>query len=144
MSSITAANAVITIAVTGLYTVPQQLQGFSADNVYDLADQTVTETSMGVDGILSGGMVFNPIEQTFVMQADSPSCEIFERWAAAQKRIKDVYVANGFTILPSLNKKYTSTKGFLVTLPPLPSAARTLQPRRFAIRWQSVQSTPNS
>lgn len=143
MSSLTAANAVITIAVTGLFPTPQQLQGFSADNVYDMADQTITETSMGVDGILSGGMVFNPVEQTFVLQADSSSCELFERWAAAQRQIKDVYTANGFTILPSLGKKYTSTKGFLVTLPPLPAAARITQPRRFAIRWQSVLATPN-
>ncbi|RWH57849.1 MAG: hypothetical protein EOQ81_14795 [Mesorhizobium sp.] len=133
MSSLTAANAVITLAVANLFPTPFQLQGFSADNIYDLDSVDQVETAMGVDGILSGGFVYNPINQTFVLQADSPSIAFFETWAATQVQAKDVYTANGSTTLPSLGRSYISTKGFLVSL----------QPRRFAIRWQSVQSVPN-
>lgn len=142
MSSLTAANAVITMRIANLFNVPQQLQGFSADNVYELADQQVVETAMGVDGILSGGFVFNPVDQTFVLQADSASNAIFEAWAAAQVTAKDVYIANGQTVLPSLRRQYVSTRGFLTSLPPMPSAGRILAPRRYVVRWQSVLSVP--
>lgn len=142
MASLTAANAVITLAVANLFSVPRQLQGFAADNVYEAADQQVVETAMGVDGLLSGGFVFNPVDQTFVLQADSASNAIFEQWAAAQVRAKDVYVANGQTVLPSLRRQYVSTRGFLISLPPIPSAGRILGARRYLIRWQSVLSVP--
>lgn len=138
MASLTSANAIITITIPGLYNSPQQLQGFAADNVYDMASLEVTQTAMGVDGYLSGGMVFNPIEQTFDLQADSASNAIFEFWAASQIQSKDVYVANGVTTLPSLSKSYISTRGFLISLPPAPAAAKILQPRRYMIRWQSI------
>lgn len=143
MSSLTAANAVITLAVPFLFPTPIQLQGFAADNVYDLDAVDQVETAMGVDGILSGGFVFNSINQTFVLQADSPSIAFFETWAATQTQAKDVYTANGSTTLPSVGRSYISTKGFLVSMPPMPAAAKTLQPRRFAIRWQSVMGVPN-
>lgn len=143
MSSLTAANAVITLAVANLFPTPVQLQGFAADNIYDMDNVDQVETAMGVDGILSGGFVFNPVNQTFVLQADSPSIAFFETWAATQKQAKDVYTANGSTTLPSVGRSYVSTKGFLISLPPMPAAAKILQPRRFAIRWESVQSVPN-
>ncbi|HEY0120653.1 MAG TPA: hypothetical protein VGC14_02640 [Rhizobium sp.] len=142
MASITSANAIITLTIPDLYNTPVQLQGFSADNIYDMAVQEVVQTAMGVDGILSGGFVFNPVEQTFDLQADSSSNTIFETWAATQKQIKDVLVANGETTLPSVGRSYVSTKGFLISLPPAPAAGRTLQPRRYVIRWESVLAVP--
>lgn len=143
MASLTSANAIITITIPGLFNTPQQLQGFSADNVYDMAVQEVVQTAMGVDGILSGGFVFNPVEQTFDLQADSNSNNIFELWAATQKQIKDVLTANGATTLPSVGKSYIATKGFLISLPPAPAAAKILQPRRYMIRWESILAVPN-
>lgn len=142
MTSITAANAIIMITIPGLFSVPQRIQGFSADNVYDAADQEIVETAMGVDGILSGGFVFTPIEQNFSLQADSASNVIFEQWAAAMLNGRDVITANGETTLLSVNRKYVSTKGFLVNKSPLATAARTLQPRRFMIRWERVAANP--
>ena len=142
MASITSSNAIITLTIPGLFAVPQQLQGFSADNVYDMGDQEIVQTSMGVDGLLSGGYVNNPIEQSFTLQSDSPSNVIFEVWASSQLQAKDIYVANGETRLPSLNRSYVSTKGYLISLPPAPSAGRILAPRRYVIRWERVTSTP--
>lgn len=142
MKSLTAANAVITLSITGLYPSPVQLQGFSADNIYDNPAVDATETAMGVDGILSGGMVFNPIDQTFSLQADSESNTIFETWVQAQYTQKDVFIANCNTRLPALQRVYVATRGFLVNLPRMPTANRILQPRRYTIRWQRVTSTP--
>lgn len=141
-STLTAANSVITLSIAGLFSAPQQLQGFSADNIFEIGDQTVTEVLMGVDGRLSGGFVFNAIEQTFDLQADSPSNSIFETWAAQQARNRDTYVATGVVTLKSVGTKYSLTRGFLGTLPPLPSAAKILQPRKYLIHWESVQAVP--
>ena len=140
--SITAANAIITLAIPGLFPVPQQLQGFAADNIYDAPSQDTVETAMGVDGLLSGGFVYNPTEQTFSLQSDSDSNALFEQWAQAQKTLRDVYTAQGNTTLPSLGQKWVMTKGFLVSMPFVPTAARILQPRRYVIRWESVVPQP--
>nr|DAH84770.1 MAG TPA: Protein of unknown function (DUF3277) [Caudoviricetes sp.] len=142
MSSITAANAIIMLSIPGLFPVPQRIQGFSADNVYDAADQEVVETAMGVDGILSGGFVFTPVEQNFSLQADSASNFIFEQWAAAMLNNRDVLTANGQTTLLSVNRTYVSTKGYLVTRTPLATAGRVLQRQRYMIRWERVTANP--
>lgn len=142
MASLTSANSVITITIPGLFNTPQQLQGFAADNIYDVDAQDTVETAMGVDGILSGGFVYNPINQSFTLQADSASNAIFETWASFQRQQRDVYIANGSTTLPSVNKSYVQTRGFLVSWTPIPTAAKILQPRKYMIRWQSSQAVP--
>lgn len=140
--SLTAANAVITLSVTGLFTTPQQLQGFSADDVYGVDKLKSTEVLMGVDGKLSGGFVFMPIVQNFSLQADSDSCDIFDQWWAAQQRNRDVFTATGYTSLPSLQQAFRSTKGFLTDISPIPSAGRTIAKREFTITWESVLAVP--
>ena len=141
-STITAANAVVTLSVAGLFSAPQQLQGFSADNIYEIGDQVITETLMGVDGRLSGGFVYNPIQQTFTLQADSASNSLFETWAAQQRSSRDVFIATGVTVLTSVGTKYNSSRGFLISYPPLPAAAKVLQPRKYVIQWESVLAVP--
>lgn len=140
--TITSANAIITIVIAGLYDSPRQLQGFAADNIYDVPAQDEAETLMGVDGVLSGGFVYNPTEQTFSLQADSDSNKIFEDWVAAQRVAKDVYTAQATTTLPSLKQQFIHTKGFLINWSALPTAARVLQPRRYLVRWERVLPQP--
>lgn len=144
MSTLTAANAVITITIPNLFSIPQQLQGFSADDVYDVDQQEVVETMMGVDGILSGGFVNVAVKQTFTLMADSASNLIFETWAINQALIQDAYVANGSTTLPATGRVYTSTKGFLTSYQPIPSGGKLLKPRKYTITWQSVLPSPNT
>ncbi|WP_028732070.1 phage tail fiber protein [Rhizobium leguminosarum] len=143
MATITSANAIVMLSIPGLFDVPQQIQGFSADNIYTQDTLEVTQTSMGVDGKLSGGFVFTAVSQTFTLQADSPSNVIFDTWAQNQRLLKDVYVAQGRITLPSIGFQYVQTKGFLISYPPLPSAAKTLQPRAYQIQWESVVPQPN-
>lgn len=143
MSSLTGASALITLTIAGLFTTPQQLQGFATDDVYDTDAQDITETMMGVDGILSGGYVINPVKQAFTLQADSPSVAIFEAWAAVQAQNKDAFPAQGYTTLVAVNRSYRSTKGFLTTIQPMPSVGKLLKSRKFAITWESILSVPN-
>lgn len=141
--SLTVANATITLTVPGVFDTPQVLKGFSADNIYDIDQVDQVETQMGVDGILSGGLVFNPTNQTFSLQADSDSNALFDQWNYSQKAAGDVFTANGQTTLKGLGKTYVMTRGFLVSASPLATAGRIAQPRRFTIRWQRVQGAPS-
>lgn len=140
--TITAANSILLIGIEGLFDTPQQLQGFAADDVFDTESIAPAETSMGVDGHLSGGFVFVPIRQNIALQADSASNLIFEDWLAAQMQAHEVYVANGQVQLPGVQRKYVMTRGFLTAHPPTPAARRTLQPRRYQITWERISAAP--
>lgn len=60
-NTLTAANSIITISIADLYPVAQRLQGFAADNITDIDSSNSVETSMGVDGRLSGGFILSLI-----------------------------------------------------------------------------------
>lgn len=142
MSSITSANAVLAIAVPPLFAVPQQLQGFAVDDVYDVPQIKSVEVAMGVDGVLSGGFVFVQIPQTISLQADSPSNALFDTWWTQMQAAQDVYVANGLIRLPGISTKFTQTRGFLTGYKPAPAAKKTLQPRVYEITWERIVPAP--
>jgi len=144
MGDITAANAVISLVLPPLFTTPQQLQGFAADDVYEVPEVESVETLMGVDGVLSGGFVFKPIDQEFMLQADSASIEFFDIWYLQQAASLITYTASGTTVLPNISKSFVMTNGFLVGYKPLPQAKKLLQPQRFRIRWNLVAATPTA
>lgn len=140
--TITAANAVILIQIPGLYPVPQQLQGFAADDVFDTESLQPTETMMGVDGHLSVGFVFNEVKQNFALQADSDSIALFENWFGAMQTAREAYVATGQVQLRAVERKYAMARGALTGYSPTPGAKKVLQPRRFQITWESITAAP--
>ena len=135
--SITAANAVLMISIPGLFPVPQQIQGFAADDVYDVEAIESAEVSMGVDGRMTAGFVYVPVKQSFTLQADSDSTFIFDTWWSTQQQAKDIFYASGTTVLPSLGSKWIQTKGALTSFKPVPDAKKLLLPRKFTITWES-------
>jgi hypothetical protein len=137
--SITSANAVLMFAITGLYDSPQRLQGFAADDIYTVDNIPSAEAIMGVDGILSAGFVYAPIPQTIALQADSISNSLFEHWVQAQKFAREAYLAQATIVLLGIARKYSMVNGALTSHPAMPTAARTLQPRRYTITWESVE-----
>lgn len=141
--SITSANAVFLLGITGLFSVPQQLQRFAADDVFSTEAVKRVETLMGVDGYLSAGFVNVEIPMNVMLQADSPSGFLFDQWDAAQQASGEVYEANGTIILPSIGKKWTLTRGFLTSYKPTPDAKKILQPRTFGLTWNLISSSPN-
>lgn len=136
--TITAANAVLTLSVANLFPIPQQIQGFAADDVFDTEDLETAEVSMGVDGKLSAGWVFNPVKQGFTLQADSLSNDFFEAIYAAERAARDKFTLNGSVLLPAVNRLYTMTNGFVQGYKPMSDAKKVLQPRKFMITWESV------
>lgn len=142
MKTLTAANSVILLSVQGLFNTPVQLQGYAADDVFDIEDLTTAETMMGVDGKLSAGWVPQPIVQNFTLQADSDSVTFFEQWYQAQQRVREVYAAAGSTSLPSVGRKYTMRKGILTKYAAAPNGKKVLQPRRFTVTWEAIAAAP--
>ena len=142
MATLTSANTIFTLSVVGLFDAPQQLQGFAADDITDIDIRDVAETLMGVDGFLSGGLVKTPVMQSISLQADSASNFIFDQWVSASNVINDIYYANGIILLPSLDTKYTLTRGVLTKYPPIASIKKMLQPRRYSVVWESVSASP--
>ena len=139
---ITSADAVLLITVAGLYTTPQQIQGFATDDAFDFGDVDLTETMLGVDGVLSAGWVPVTYTQSITLQADSDSNEIFDQWHLAQAQLQTPLVASGTIILPATGKSYDLVKGFLKGYSPIPAAKKVLQPRKYAIQWNRMTPSP--
>lgn len=142
MYTITAANSVYALSVTGLYASPQILKGYAADDAFATEAVETAETVMGIDGHLSGGFVFNPVKQIIHIMPDSESLDIFDNWRLAQVGTREVYVANAAITLPAIGKKYALTRGFLTSFRPIPEVKKTLQPIEFEITWGSVIAAP--
>lgn len=139
---LTSANAVIMIAVPGIFPVSQQLQYFAADDVFDTDSIEASERVMGVDGHLAGGFVFVPIVQTYALQADSPSINLFDLWWATQVQTKSLFRALGHVQLPAIGKKWALTGGLLGAYKPFPDVKRRLMEQRFSITWESSIPSP--
>ena len=141
-ASLTVANSVYMLVISDLYPIPQQLQGYAADDVFSTEAIDSIETVMGVDGLLSAGWMPTPKKQTIVLQADSVSSLMFDSWYQNEQLIRDALVAEGFITLPSLGRTYVMHKGFLTSYMPIPDARKILQPRRFTITWESIIGAP--
>jgi hypothetical protein len=142
MGSITSANAVLTLSIFPLFPIPQQIQGFAADDVYDIQRIKSVETMMGVDGILSGGFVYTAITQEISLQADSASNRIFDVWWTQMQAVAETYIAQGNIRLPGISTKFAQIQGFLTGYSPSPAVKRVLQPRKYEITWQKIIPQP--
>lgn len=141
--TITSANAVFTVSQAILFPgAPVQLQGFSADRIYDMDPVVAGEAVMGIDGRLSAGFVYAAVSQNVELQADSASNRFFETLYNQEQAAQDKYPLQGIILLRSINTKLTLTKGFLMNYPPSPPAGRVLGPRRFSLLWERVVGSP--
>lgn len=140
--NLTAANAIFQLSIPAVFPSPQQLQGFSADDIFDTDSQEAVQTQMGVDGLLSAGFVFVETKQTITLQADSESNLVFDQWRDAEKAALNAFPASATIILPALGRKWTMTRGFLTTYKPIPGAGKILKPRAFGITWNKNGGAP--
>ena len=138
MATLTTANSVIMLSIAGLYGTPQQLQGYSADDIFDTDEIDAAETSMGIDGNLSGGLIYVEKPWAINLQANSASNAIFDNWVQAQISQNDLYIAGMTITLPGLGSNYSFFNGILKKYPPTPSAGKILKPRKYTIVWESI------
>lgn len=139
---ITGADVVMTLAIEPLFLVPQQLQGFGVDDVYDIPRIRSVEVAMGVDGVLSGGFVYSAVPQEITLQGDSASNRIFDVWWTQMQAAMTPYSAMGTIRLPGVSTKFVQLRGFLTGYSPSPAVKRTIQPRKYEITWARVLPAP--
>ncbi len=139
---ITSANAVYTLSIATLFPSPNVLQQFSAEDIFTTDAVALAEVVMGVDGRQSAGYTPRSFPQQVSLQADSASMDLFDQWANNTRLNRQIYPAQGIIVLPSINKTWTMVNGVLSMFPPMPNAAKILQPRRFTITWESVLPAP--
>ncbi len=135
---ITSADATIILTVNNLYPSGVQIEGFSTDNIYGTDALDLAETRRGADGKLSAGFIYSNINQTFHIEADSPSRKIFDTWASMSRTTVSVFRCNATVILPAIGKKYKCVNGVLKQWKIMPDAAKTLQPSTAVIEWENI------
>ncbi len=142
MTTLTSANAIITLTVAGLYDTPVQLQQFMAEDIFDMPTATHAEVVMGADGVQSAGFTYTSRPQTFKLQANSPSCQLLDDWINAEEQAIDVFRADGQITLPALGKVWTMSNGVLTNFSQIADAKKILQGRQFTITWNAVVGAP--
>lgn len=142
MADITSANSVLTLGVTNLFPVAQQLAGFAADDMYSMANVDVKEVVIGADGKLSAGWIPQIKVLEITLQADSPSTTFFEAIYAAEQAAQAPFFLFGAINQPSVKKIYTLANGVMKSYSPLADAKKTLQPRKFEIHFQLTIAAP--
>ena len=123
--TLTAANSVLQVRCKGVYDQYVRLQGFQVDNVFGFGERAIGETRAGVDGILSGGYVFNESQFTVSLEANSPSVTVLDNCSANIQNNMETLPFDFVVELPSVKKRY-SFSGFLVTIPSGVSANKLL------------------
>lgn len=141
MATITSANSVFVLAAPAVFPLSQVLQGYAADDAFTTDAIDFAEVMMGVDGKLSAGYTPNPTRVTIALQADSPSIVLFEAIIAATKVTRDVVFLGATITLPSTGKSYVLSRGVLTNASQVPDAKKVLQPQRYVITFESVQSS---
>lgn len=140
--TLTSANAVLLLSVAGLFDSAQRIQGFTSDDITDTETIQPKQTSMGLDGRLSAGFVPVAVRQNITLQGDSKSNDFFESWLEAEKAAREAYIAGGLLIVSATQRSYTMIRGFLLSIPQTPALRNVVQPRRYAIEWESISPAP--
>lgn len=141
--SITSANAILTLSQAVLFPTPQQIQGFAADDIFDMEQVRSVEAVMGVDGVLSFGFVWAARLMNIMLQADSPSNAFFDTIDTQQEAAQDVYPISGLVVLSGISTKFQMINGGLTGYTPTPGVKKTLTPRRYQITWGRVFPQPS-
>lgn len=135
--TITSANATCFVTVDGIFSSPQQLQGFGTDAALEMDDFAPVEVQMGIDGHLSGGWVPTPKVIKVTLAADSPSRQLMQDWLQYQEQARETYPCTMVFTVPSLALTYTGTRGFITGGKNMPSAKKTLEASTFTVTFES-------
>lgn len=139
--TLTTANSTMYCTTEALFPTAQRIQGYAADDAFDPDAVENGEYSMGIDGTLSAGFVFNEVPLTITLQADSPSLAQFEQiWMYEfQNRTKlqqDLTITN-----PSVGKRYEYKRGFMRSFKAA-AGKKILQPAVIVFVFNQLQFTP--
>lgn len=140
--TITSANTILMLLISDVFPTPQQIQDFGVDEAIDVEMAEMAVTMVGVDGQGVAGWVPREVTMTITLLPSSRSFLVFENWIAAMDNVREVLYASATMVVPSIQRKYTMTRGVLTRYPQLPNIRRTLQNRQFEIKWLPGEGLP--
>lgn len=109
--TITSANAVMMLRCEGVYDNWVRIQGFQADNAWELGEVNIGETRMGVDGKQSIGYTPHETPWSIHLEANSPSVQIMENIRKKFNSDMEVAFIEVIIEMPSIAKKYYGKGG---------------------------------
>ncbi|QTD90829.1 phage tail fiber protein [Burkholderia anthina] len=140
--TITSANSVIMLAAGTIFPVAQQIQGYSAEDIFDTDDVEMAEVQMGLDKKQSYGYVPFNVKWRLTLMANSDSIAMFDSVIVAERVMTDKFRWDGVVTLPGTSKKFTMVNGVLTRGKVMPDAKKVLQPQTYEITWESVLPAP--
>lgn len=138
MATITSANSVFTIAIDPIYPSAVTLQGYGVDDAFSSESIEKTIMQIGVDGQPALAYVYRTTNITVNLQSNSPSVEIFNRWANVMDSIREALPCNAVIELPSLGKRYVLSIGALTGYTPVPTTTEYINDISFTITFAKV------
>lgn len=142
MGTITSANSQVILSVPDVFPSPIPIQGYAADDAFTQGAFDMAETKMGVDGILSAGYTPSPKPFDVMLQADSPSIDIFLAWKQAEEAAKEKFQGTIIAVLPSVSKQFTMSTVWLKNMQGMPSAKKVLEPIPVKMEAQDIFYSP--
>lgn len=138
--TLTVANSVLAMTTEALFPAAQILSGYAADNAFEPDAVENGEYSMGIDGKLSAGFVYNEIPFTLTLQADSDSLKLFEQIYQYEVSNRTKLVNNLTITLPSLRRRYDMKNGFMRSYK-APAGQKILQPGVVAFVFARMEAS---
>ncbi len=141
MTTITSANAVLSLVAAGVFPAPVQIQGFDVDKAWNTEAPDTVEPRIGVDGIMTAGYIFNVVPMTITLMADSASNTFFAAVAQFMKTQREVLYLTGTLAIAATGENFVMNKGVLIAPNQMPSGERVLAARDYKLVWQSIDRT---
>lgn len=139
--NITSANASAIMIVNTLFPVGFALEAFSTDQSITMGEDTVTETRMGVDGVMAAGFVPSIKSVTISFEEFSPSVTYLQQLYQAMQANQKTYEVTLVATVPSIGKTYTFTGGVLKTAKVLADHKKVLDPVTYGFDFEKVAIT---
>lgn len=137
---ITSANAAMILTVEKLFPAGINLQMFGTDQMYDAPTTDIAEARMGVDGKLVMGYIPGIQVVSFTLEAASPSLADLSQLAEAMDANKRPYLCTLVATLPAIRRRYTWSRGGLLTPQRAIPAAKTLQPTTWTFNFEKFET----
>lgn len=142
IGSITAANAVFTLTIAGLFSAPQQVQQFDVDDAFDVDPIENAEIVKGVDNFIAAGWKPTMPKLNVALMANSPSNALFDQWFAQEQQDQEKLVAQGVITLPGVGTQWTLQNAFLFSYAPMPGVKTTLKGRKHILIMDALPYAP--
>lgn len=141
-TTITSANSVLTLVCPLVFPVPQNIQGYAADDAFATEAVDAAQAIMGVDGQLSYGFTPFPLKVNISLQANSKSIDVFQTILQASQAVREAFSLDATIVYPSIERTFILTNGVLTRATPFSAAKKVLQPVQYEITFENVSAVP--